>query len=163
MKPSILKEEIVAALRARLEGQLEALLASQKSVQAGAIHEENRQEHPKDTRAIEAQYLARGLAERVETLRDAVTTMANLRLSVFGEDAAAAVSALVAVEFDDEESLYFLVPVGGGEKLEVAGELVQTLTPSSPLGQALAGRREDESVVVDLPGGRREALIVSVR
>ena len=44
---------------------MSALTASQKTVQSGAIHEETRQEDPKDTRAIEATYLARGLAERV--------------------------------------------------------------------------------------------------
>jgi len=54
----------------------------------------------------------------------------------------------------DTERVYFLVPVAGGETLEVAGTRVQTLTPESPLGSALCGACTDHDVELDLPGRR---------
>ncbi|MFT4571199.1 MAG: transcription elongation GreA/GreB family factor [Hyphomicrobiaceae bacterium] len=162
MQPTFDKHRILDALRQRMDARLDALLASQQSAQAGAIHEENRQEHPKDTRAIEAQYLARGLAERAESLRDATITLAALKVARFAPDARVAVTALVALEFESSESVYFLVPVGGGEQLQVDGETIQTLTPNSPLGRAVAGHRTDDTVEIELPAGRRDAVIAWV-
>ena len=59
------KNELIEALRARVTAELRTLRESQRAAQEGATHEETRQEDPKDTRAIEAQYVSRGLAERV--------------------------------------------------------------------------------------------------
>jgi hypothetical protein len=49
-------------LRRRITETLDGLVDSQNAAQAGSIHEETRAEDPKDTRATEASYLARGLA-----------------------------------------------------------------------------------------------------
>ncbi len=160
VQPDIDKHELLAELRACVQRDLDTLIASQESAQSGAIHEENRQEHPKDTRAIEAQYLARGLAERAEALRDAVTMLAALRLSEFGEDDPVAVGALVALDFDGDESLYFLMPTAGGERLAIGDSTIQTLTPASPLGRAIAGRKVGDTIEVELPAGRREAELL---
>jgi transcription elongation GreA/GreB family factor len=148
------KSEIAQALRARVEQELNTLRASQRTAQEGAIHEETRQEDPKDTRAIEAQYVSRGLADRVEDLHRTLTTLATMRLDTFGEDDPIDVSALVGFKDGDTERIYFLVPVAGGETLEVAGTRVQTLTPESPLGSALCGACTDHDVELDLPGRR---------
>jgi transcription elongation GreA/GreB family factor len=156
------KRAVLAALRARIRAQYEALTASQKTVQEGAIHEDNRAEHSKDTRAIEAQYLARGLAERAEKLREDGVVLDSMKLAAFGAGDRAATGALLAVEDDDGETLYFLVPVGGGESLAVDGHTVRTLTPASPLGASLAGRRAGDEITAELPGGRRELAIVWV-
>ena len=69
------KQRAFAAVRERLIEELHAVARSQESTQAGAIHEETRAEDAKDTRAIEAQYLARGLAERAETLGDEIALL----------------------------------------------------------------------------------------
>ena len=69
-------------------------------------------------------------------------------------------TALVALEDErDELSIYLLVPCAGGETLEVHGTTIRTLTPGSPLGQALIGRRVDDEVKLDLPGRRLVATI----
>ena len=59
---------------------------SQQAAQEGATHDEARQEDPKDTRAIEAQYIARGLAERVEDLRATRAALANAILVDYGPE-----------------------------------------------------------------------------
>jgi len=158
------KSAVLAALRERLETQLADLTAAQKSAQAGAFHPENKQEHSKDTRAIEASYLARGLAERVETLRDGIAALALLRLRAFGEDDPIAAGALVTlVAAGGTRSLYFLAPAGGGEQLTVGGCNVQVLTPRSPLGAAVAGRHAGDGIEVELPSGKLIADVDAVR
>ena len=148
------KTRLAEALRARVAQELNTLRESQRAAQDGAIHEETRQEDPKDTRAIEAQYVARGLAERVEELQRTVATLAHMQLDSFGEDDPIDLTAVVGLKDDGGERIYFLVPVAGGESLEVDGTVVQTLTPASPLGLALCGKCVDDEVELALPGRR---------
>jgi transcription elongation GreA/GreB family factor len=157
------KKAVLSSLLERLTATLASLTASQQAVQSGATHPEARQEHPKDTRSIEAGYLARGLAERVETLRDGIRALDLLRIRDFAEDEAAAPGALVTLVDDaGSEALYFLAPAGGGERLRVAGREVLVLTPRSPLGAAIAGRRCGDAVTVELPSGVMKAEVESV-
>jgi len=158
------KSLVLAALRARVAANLDGLTASQKTVQSGAVHEEARQEHPKDTRAIEAGYLARGLAERVETLRDAVVLLGALKLADYGPADPIGLCALVGLENESEEELiYFLVPAGGGEKIVVEETTIQSLTPGSPLGAAMVGKLADDEIEVALPSAVVRTCIAWVR
>ena len=151
-------------LRERLGEELGTLIASQNAAQSGATHEESRQEDPKDTRAIEATYLARGLAERVEAMQDALAIISRLPNVAFADGDPIAVSAIIAIEERaGEESIYLIVPRAGGERLVVDGLTIRTLTPLSPLGRALLGKRQGDDLTLDLPGRQLEAEIVWVR
>ncbi|HYC01556.1 MAG TPA: GreA/GreB family elongation factor [Candidatus Limnocylindrales bacterium] len=158
------KAGLLAALRARLEAQLAELIAAQKSVQAGAFHPENKQEHSKDTRAIESAYLARGLAERVESLQDGIAAVSLLKPRPFGAGDPVGVGAVVTIEDEDgAASQYLIAPAGAGEKLSAGGAAVLVVTPQSPLGSAMIGRRCGDGIEVELPGGRMIGEVVSVR
>ena len=159
------KTELLQRLKDSLRDQLGTLRESQQAAQAGAIHEEARQEDPKDTRAIESQYIARGFAERVEGLQDNLAALRRLRLDAFGEDDPIASSAVVGLldQTSRQETCYFIVPVAGGELLRLGDRRIRTLTPSSPLGQALVGRFEGDAVEVELPGRRLVATVEWVR
>jgi transcription elongation GreA/GreB family factor len=159
-----LKQTAFELLRKKTEAELHKLSASQTAAQEGATHEETRQEDPKDTRAIEAQYLARGLAERVESMRSDVALLAGLQLKEFGPDDGVEVTALVKLEgAHGAEAIYLLVPCAGGETLEVDGRTIRTLTPMSPLGQALIGRYVEDEVTLELPDRRMDATIRWIR
>lgn len=161
--PDIDKKQILAALASRLGDQLRALVEAQKAVQAGATHPEARQEHPKDTRSTEAGYLARGLAERVETLRDEIRALQLTPCRSYKDDEAAGPGALVAVTDDkDARRLYLLAPAGGGERIPAGEEEVLVLTPRSPLGAAIAGRSAGDSILVELPAGPLRAEIEEI-
>jgi transcription elongation GreA/GreB family factor len=157
------KKALAEALRNRVDQELLTLRESQQAAQDGAIHEEARQEDPKDTRAIEAQYVARGLAERVEDLQKTVAVLAHMRLDAFGPEDPIDLSALVGLKDGEVEKTYFLVPVAGGETLDMQGRSVQTLTPGSPLGLALSGKLVDDDIELDLPGRRILATVDWVR
>ena len=72
--------------------------------------------------------------------------------------------ALVALDDEsEEESIYFVVPCAAGEKLEQDGTTIRTLTPGSPLGGALIGRRVGDEIELDLPGRRLVATVAWAR
>ena len=148
------KAQALDMLRRRLAEALAGLTDSQQATQAGAIHEETRAEDPKDTRATEASYLARGLARRVAELTADAARLAALRLTAFDAGDAVGLTALVGLEdAAGRASVVFLLPAGAGETLELDGATIRPVTPSSPLGRSLVGRFVGEDVEAELPGG----------
>jgi transcription elongation GreA/GreB family factor len=152
-----------AALRAELlqtlNDALETARAAHAAAVAGATDEEARPENDKDTRGLEQSYLARGQAQRVAELEAAVGEVGALVLRTFGERDRVALGALVTVEEDGREHRFFLAPHGGGT---VLADGAQVVTPLSPLGRALLGRRIDDEVEVQLPGKLRGFVIVAL-
>ena len=152
-----------AALRAELlqtlEGALETARAAHAAAVAGAIDDEARPENDKDTRGLEQSYLARGQAQRVAELEAAVSEVSALALRAFGEGERVAIGALVTVEEEGREHRFFVAPHGGGTVLAGGAQVV---TPVSPLGRALLGRRVEDEVEVRLPGKLRSFVIVAL-
>jgi len=164
MQVTIDKSDVLHRLRQRLAATLDRLTAAQQTVQSGAVHAEAKQEHAKDTRSTEAGYLSRGLAERVETTQQAVNILSVFRLPPRAPDDPIGLGDLVALTDEDgRATVYFLAPVGGGEKLDVGGSEVLVLTARSPLGAALVGKPPGDEIALDLPGGRRCLEITWVR
>lgn len=153
-----------SSLRAELLEQLAAALETARAAHAaaieGATHPEARAENDKDTRGLEQSYIARGQAQRVAELEAAVADVTRLALRSFADDAPVAVSALVTVLEDASERRYFIVPHGGGNVL--AGE-VAVITPVSPLGRALLGKRVGDVVELAVAGKTRELEILELR
>ena len=148
------KAQALDMLRSRLAEALAGLTDSQEATQAGAIHEETRAEDPKDTRATEASYLARGLARLVAELTADTARLAAVSLTAYSADDAVGVTALVGLEDEAERaSVVFLLPAGAGETLELDGATIRPVTPSSPLGRSLVGRFVGDDVEAELPGG----------
>jgi transcription elongation GreA/GreB family factor len=153
-----------AGLRAELHAQLtQALETAQAAYDAaieGATHPEARAENDKDTRGLEQSYLARGQAQRVAELEAALADVGAMKLRAFGDGDPIAMSALVEVTSGDERRQYFVAPGGGGNVL--AGD-VQVITPASPLGRALLGKRVDDEVELKLGDKTRQLEIVELR
>lgn len=160
---SLDKTVLLDLLRAQLDEQLASLTRSQKVSQAGATHAETRAEDPKDMRSTEASYLARGLAERVSSLRQAVAMLGGFADASPPADERVCAGALLGVEDEEGEvSVHLFVPAGGGRKLELDGVVVHSLTADSPLGRELLGRRAGDDFEIDLPGGRQSCLVAWV-
>ena len=149
MRPD--KAAIVAALRAALSDELGALerVAAMSRDEAGS--EETKSEGKYDTRATEASYLARGLAKRIAELRQIVAWFEVFDAERPVDPAVAQTGALVRLEGAADE-LLFLAPVGGG-RVSVAGWSVTIISPSSPLGAALAELEAGDAAEVETPRG----------
>jgi transcription elongation GreA/GreB family factor len=57
-------------------------------------------------------------------------------------------SALVSLELDGTTAHYFIAPQGGGLITQIDGKPVQVITPQSPLGEALLGKKLGDVVEV---------------
>ncbi|MFK7986102.1 MAG: GreA/GreB family elongation factor [Sandaracinaceae bacterium] len=147
----------------RLEGEVAALRASAEETRRAATHEESRAENDKDTRGLEASYLARGQAMRVEETEEAITRLRFLAPRAFTEEMPIGLTALVILE--DEEGVarsYLLVPVSGGVCLSYEDDEIWLITPASPIGRALVDKRVGDVVGVRRRGKLEELEIVRV-
>jgi transcription elongation GreA/GreB family factor len=151
-----LRDELAGLLAADLETRERALRAARE----GATHEEAKPENDKDTRALEQSYLARGEALRVEELRQGLTDVRAMPLRTLRDGDPAALGALITVEEDGEPKVLWLAPYGGGSR--VADGTVQVVTPKSPLGRAVLGKRSGDDSEVQLAGRSRNITIVRV-
>ncbi len=158
------KRAILDAVLASLEAEVASLLASATATYEGATHEEAKPENDKDTRALEASYLARGQAKRVEEMNETITRLRFIELREFGPDDPIGISALVDVEIDGGRvERMFLVPIGGGREVEVGGAKVRVVTSGSPVGRQLLGKYEGDDFVLTIAGKRREYVVEAVR
>ncbi|HKO51616.1 MAG TPA: GreA/GreB family elongation factor [Polyangiaceae bacterium] len=162
MPSAIDKREILKLLRESVNADLATMSAAQRVVVDGATHEENRPENDKDTRALEQSYLARGQAQRVVELQDALNLLKALELRAFSAESPIALGALVALDDDGDIVYYFIAPAGGGSRVTVGGREVRVITPQSPIARALLGKLEADDVELRTPQGMRECSIVSV-
>lgn len=158
------KAAVIEALRANVAEALARAVAAQRETQRGATHEEAKPENDKDTRALEASYLARGLAERVAALETAAAQIAAIRPRRFGSDTPVALFALVTLEALDDSTVthYLVVPAGGGLELVVDDQTVHTVNSQAPLGRALIGAFEGDEVSVQTPAGTRTLSVERV-
>ena len=162
MPSAIDKREILKLLKERVSADLATMSAAQRVVVDGATHEENRPENDKDTRALEQSYLARGQAQRVVELQDALNLLKATELRSFTAQSAIALSALVALDDGRDVVHYFIAPAGGGVKVAVGGAEVRVVTPQSPIARALLGKHEGDDLELRTPQGTNECSIVSV-
>jgi len=171
--PEIDKESALCMLRELVAEDLARAVEAHRETQRGATHEEAKPENDKDTRALEATYLARGLAERVAVLENALAALASLKLRSFDADTPLALGAIVTLTGDRVPAAakpdalrnpahYFLVPAAGGLKLTVGEALLTTVTLEAPLGRALLGAYEGDEISVQTPQGARALEIERV-
>ena len=153
------KRSLIHELRAVISRESAVLAAAAKDARAAATHEEAKPENDKDTRAIEAAYLAGAQAERVRELDRVANSLEFLALRDFDDNDSVALTAIVTLAHEGVRTYYFISPVAGGMRARMGDVEVQVITPQSPMGQALVGRTVGD--VVDVR--KREYEIVSVR
>jgi transcription elongation GreA/GreB family factor len=142
------RDQILRQLRAEHELQLRAAQVSRDE----AIDEESRPENKYDMHSQEAAYLAEGQARLAAEIAANIALYASLPLPEFPPGAPSALGALVSVENAGKSTWYFLGPRAGGLELEAEGRTVLVVTPQSPLGRELLGKRTGDAV--RLPGSR---------
>jgi transcription elongation GreA/GreB family factor len=156
------KSKIVALLVEQIQRDLQVLVSSANAAHEAATHSESQAEDKYDTRGLEASYLAAGQARRAGELEELIQSYRYLELRDFAKDSPIAVTALVEVETDSRSSWIFVVPKGGGQNVEVQGQRVQVVSPVSPLGEELIGRRAGEEFELKVAGQKRDYTVSRV-
>ncbi|HRJ71685.1 MAG TPA: hypothetical protein PLS03_05640 [Terrimicrobiaceae bacterium] len=135
------KSLIIQAIREALREEFETFQNSSKTTRAAGNDAESKSEGKYDTRSIEENYLADGLARQALAAAEAAQAYEHLPAGTFGADAPIDVGALIRLEFPDESSWFFLGPAGGGIEVTCDDVAVTVITPESPLGSQLLGRK----------------------
>ncbi|MCK6552591.1 GreA/GreB family elongation factor [Myxococcota bacterium] len=122
--------------------------------------------------ALEYGSLATGQAGRAQRLReelDALAAFSKRDLPRFGRKTPIELGAIVdlATESDDgepEERTFILLPVGAGSELTgPSGDgFISVITPASPIGRGLLGRKAGDGIDVPIQGEWRSWEIVDV-
>jgi transcription elongation GreA/GreB family factor len=162
---SVNKTELRTAILRELQAELARQARAAATSRDEAISEESRAENKWDTHSQEAAYLAEGQSRIVQEIGESIALYSTLPLPEFGPGEVIAVGALVELEAarGGKPAWYFLGPRAGGLELTLRGHTVLVLTPQSPLGRQLLGRRAGEAVATAGRGAAAAQRIVSVR
>lgn len=159
MNKRALIKKIIARLSAELENSLRAALAARSE----ATHEQNKAENKYDTRGLEASYLARGQSRQVAEAEAAIAAFEALEVMAFGADQPIDLGAVVELELSGEKTFYFIGPRAGGTEVVHEKSEVMVITPQSPLGRELLGKKHGDVVRLNSAGAKRAFQILSVR
>lgn len=159
MTANLRKQALVGELVELLCTNIAAAEQIQRQTVAGATHEEARPENEKDTRALEQTYLARGQAQRVGELRAELAEVRAMPIADLESSAPITLGALVVLEEDAKVLTLFIAPARGGTELSGG---IKVVTPSSPLGTALLGKKAGDDCEIRLAQRTRELSIVRV-
>lgn len=158
MTKRALLDQLIAHLAAELEAMTNAALATH----AEATDDENRAEDKYDTRGLEASYLAHGQSKAAEEAALAVAQFRALPVRDFTAADPIGLGALVTLEGRNGRSSYFIGPRAGGTEVAVEGATVMVVTPQSPLGRQLLGRKQGDVLMLDVGGRKAENRITDV-
>lgn len=156
------KRAVIAKIRAALGKELDVLRQSVANAREGATHEQAKPESDKDTRAIEASYLAGAQAARLRVLETADKRLQFQELRDFKPTDAVAPGAIVDIEVDGKSTRYFVAEAAGGTKIEHEGVEILVLTPEAPLAQSILGKRTGDTFERSVRGEALEYEIVGV-
>ena len=158
MKKSALIKKIIA----RLSEELELYASAARASHAEATHEQSRADNKYDTRGLEAAYLARGQSRQVAEVELAIEQFRKLALREFGPEDPIDLGAFVELTSKQGVTCYFLGPRAGGTEVEQDKREILVITPQSPLGQQVMGRREGEKLQLEIAGTRSEYRVTKV-
>jgi transcription elongation GreA/GreB family factor len=156
------KRALVEKIIAQLGAELELLTKAARAAHSEATHESSKAENKYDTRGLEASYLARGQSRQAAETALAIEELQKLPLRSFSETNEIDTGALVELSAKRERNFYFIAPRAGGTEVDLDGNEVLVITPQSPLGRQLVGRRQADKVQVTIAGTTSEFRIASV-
>lgn len=156
------KRAIIQKITAQLVAELEVYFRAAQFSRAEATHESNKAENKYDTRGLEASYLARGQSKQAAELEAAIAEYQKLAVKKFAPGEAIAVGALVELQHSGESSLYFVGPRAGGTEIVHDRKEILVITPQSPLGEALLGKKSGDTPQLTFGGTKQAAKILSV-
>jgi hypothetical protein len=158
MNKRLLLKQIVASLNETLALLEKAARASH----AEATHESSKAESKYDTRGLEAAYLAGGQARQAREILDSIKLYQSLPLRDFAPGDPIDLTAVVELDAGGSRSIYFIGPRSGGLELQYEGKEVVVITPQSPLGQNLVGKKAGDRWSEKLGGSTTKYSIIKV-
>jgi transcription elongation GreA/GreB family factor len=161
MDKKFLVNQLTDKLRESVHVARKAGEAAANEAREGATPAEKRE----DARvALEQGSLARGQSERARKVAAELSTLEIFRPAPLASGAPITVGAVVEVEDEAQGRTFFLAPGGAGIELVGPGGdgYLSVVTPQSPVGRAVLGRRVGDTIEVTVQGEPREWTITYV-
>ncbi len=156
------KKKLVEEIQRSLALELQDIMQAAEAARQAATHEESKPEDQYDTRGLEASYLAGAQAQRVADIQKQILVYRFLPIREYSNEDIIEPGGLVQMSMNGRNAYYFLVPQAGGMVMRMDGQPVQVITPQSPLGEAILGRKVGDTIEVEVGAGTREYEIVSL-
>ncbi|MCB0420072.1 MAG: GreA/GreB family elongation factor [Bdellovibrionales bacterium] len=157
------KQEIYQKIIESLEQELNTMIQSAKNAKDAATNEESKAENKYDTRGLEASYLAGAQAKRATELREMINLFKTTPVQNYDSTTPIGHTALVKLQHDDHITWYFVAPQEGGLTLHYQDYTIFVISPFSPVGQALMGRKQGDEFELEIKNEIREYEIISVQ
>jgi len=156
------KRTLIKKIVGRLTEELEVYFRAARASRTEATHESSKAENKYDTRGLEASYLAHGQSKQAAELQAAIAAFEKLAARKFGEGDVVDVGAFVEVELSGEKSAYFIGPKAGGTEVMHDKQEVLVITPESPLGKQLMGKKQGEVLKLELANAKNQCRVIRV-
>ena len=156
------KRKLIQAVIDQLRADLQLYHRAAVAARAEATHEQSKAEHKYDTRGLEASYLARGQSRQVAEIEAAIEKFEKLDPREFAAADAIDVGAVVELTSGKEKNLYFIGPRAGGTEIVFEKKEILVITPESPLGSQLIGKKQGEKHRLEIAGQKQEFTISAV-
>lgn len=145
----------------KVQSELDGLKEAYKSSHEYTTNEESQAESKWDTQSIEAGYLAGAQKVRVEELEQELKLLEEADIRDFHNEETIEIGSIVCLETNKKLMFYFLLATGGGQMINVDGNVLITTTVFSPLGQELIGMSVGDEFEVETPKENRVYKIIS--
>ena len=162
IQKTVNKAALIQKIIASLDAELALYAKSARAAHEEATHEQSKAENKYDTRGLEASYLAHGQSRQAAETLQAREEFAALTTRNFGPDEAIDLGAVVELESADTLALYLIGPRAGGTEIVHQKKTLLVITPQSPLGSQLLGRRQGDRLTIEVGGTRRDYRIARV-
>jgi transcription elongation GreA/GreB family factor len=156
------KTQLIKQIVAQLSETVDVLQKAARASHAEATHESSKAENKYDTRGLEAAYLAGGQARQAKEILESIKVYESLAAREFAPGEPIDLTALVELEIDGTASMYFIGPRNGGLEITFGRKEVTVISPQSPLGQNLMGKKPGDRWTAELGGRKASYKVVSV-
>lgn len=153
------KRALIRKIVVQLAEELQVYFRAAAASRTEATHEQSRAENKYDTRGLEASYLARGQSKQAAEIQGAIAAFEKLAPRNFTDADPVDVGAFVELETNGEKAAYFVGPRAGGTEVLHDRRTVLVITPESPLGQQLMGRKQGDVLKLTLAHAQNQCRV----
>jgi transcription elongation GreA/GreB family factor len=159
---AVRKRKLIQAVIESLKADLALYRRAAVAARAEATHEQSKAENKYDTRGLEASYLARGQSRQLAEIEQAIEKFEKMDGREFSPGEPIDTGAVVELTSGREKNLYFIGPRAGGTEVTFEKREVLVITPDSPLGAQLIGKKQGEKHRLEIVGQKQEFTVTSV-
>lgn len=139
------RKDAILALTSSVKEQLTTAKKAYDASHANVTSAESKQEGKYDTRGLEESYLANGLAMKIADLEAILNFLDGALSAQFSETVV--LGSLIMGRQNNEAVTYLLATKGGGIEATALGKDIMIITPESPIGEQLLGKKAGESSI----------------